>query len=406
MLTGTNLLWLGDFNQSLVLNEIRSKESISRVELAERTGLTAQTVSNIVRRLLDAGLVLEAGRRSSRGGKRATMLRLNAESCYAVGLHIDPARTTLVVTDLRGRVVTRVSRRTPAARGPGRVIGALVRAVHQIVERSGVPADRVLGIGVATPGPIDPGGGLVVEPPNLPGWHSVPLRESLESGTGLPVVLDNDATAATIGERWAGGEARSADMAFLYFGTGIGGGLVLGGRPYRGISKNAGEFGHITVVVGGRECRCGNRGCLETYLSPHAIIDDAARRRGEEPPRLPRGSAATVEYYGRVCRAAAAGEEDALAVIEAAADHLGHAVVTLTNILDVPMVVLGGWGISGIGDLYRRAVTEAAATQPIARAMRKTRVELSITGDDAAAVGAASMVLHTTYAPRFGGPAG
>lgn len=155
MLTGTNLLWLGDFNQSLVLNEIRSGESISRVELAERTGLTAQTVSNIVRRLLDAGLVLEAGRRSSRGGKRATMLRLNAESCYAVGVHIDPARTTIVVTDLRGRVVTRVRRRTPAVRGPGRVIDSLVRAVLQIIERSGAPSERVLGIGVATPGPID-----------------------------------------------------------------------------------------------------------------------------------------------------------------------------------------------------------------------------------------------------------
>lgn len=308
MSTGTNLLWLGDFNQSLVLDEIRRAENISRVELAERTALTPQTVSNIVRRLLESGLVLEAGRRSSRGGKRATMLRLNAGAYYAVGLHIDPARTTLVVTDMRGRVIARSRRRTPVVHGPARVINALVRAVRLLVERSGVPAERVLGIGVATPGPIDSGGGFVVEPPNLPGWHSVPLREALESGTGLPVIIDNDATAATIGERWSGGVHRAGDMAFIYFGTGIGGGLVLGDRLYRGASWNAGEIGHVTVEPGGRPCPCGNGGCLETYLAPHAIVADAARRRGEEPPGLPRGSAAAIEYYARVCRAAESGD--------------------------------------------------------------------------------------------------
>ncbi|WP_046471307.1 ROK family transcriptional regulator [Allosalinactinospora lopnorensis] len=397
---GTNLLWLGDLNQSRVLDAIRRADSISRVELAEQTGLTPQSVSNIVRRLLEAELVLEAGRRSSRGGKRATMLRLNATAYYAVGMHIDPASTTLVVTDLRGRVIERSHRRTPSGHGPARVIDSLVETVRRTVRSSRVPADRILGLGVATPGPIDAGGGFVVEPPNLPGWHRVPLQEELESATGLPVIIDNDATAATIGERWSGGDQRSGDMAFVYFGTGIGGGLVLGDQLYRGTSWNAGEVGHITVDAQGRLCPCGSRGCLELYLAPHAVVAEAARRRGEAVPDLPRRSAMAIESYDRLCRDAEAGDEIAVATVREAASRLGQAAVSLLNVVDVPLIVLGGWGISHVGPIYQEALREAGDERTIARAMRKVRVETSLIGDDAGAIGAASLVLYTTYSPR------
>lgn len=399
MRTRTNLLWLGGLNQSRVLDAIRRTDRISRVEVAEQTGLTPQTVSNIVRRLLEEELVLEAGRGSSRGGKPATLLRLNATAYYAVGMHIDPANTTLVVTDLRGRVIARVRRRTPSAQGPTRMIGSLVGAVRQIVARSQVPPDRILGIGVATPGPIDAGGGFVVDPPNLPGWRTVPLREELEEGTGLPVIIDNDATAATVGERWAGGEQRAADMAFVYIGTGIGGGLVLGGQIYRGTSWNAGELGHISVDPYGVPCPCGSRGCLETYLAPHAVAADAARRRGQETGELAMGSARAVDSYRQVCRDAQAGEENALAAVHAAGARLGQAAVALLNVVDVPLIVLGGWGISHIGPSYATALAEAAEERTIARAVRKVRVETSLIGEDVGAIGAASLVLYTAYSP-------
>lgn len=400
MRTGTNLLWLGDLNQSRVLDAIRRADTISRVEIADQTGLTAQTVSNIVRRLLTAGLVLEAGRGTSRGGKPATMLRLNAAAYYAVGMHIDPATTTLVVTDLRGRVITRARRRTPSAQGPARVIGSLVRAVRQIVAASEAPPDRILGLGVATPGPIDASGGFVIDPPNLPGWRTVALREDLQDGTGLPVVIDNDATAATVGERWAGGDRRSDDMAFIYIGTGVGGGLVLGGQVYRGGSYNAAEIGHVTVDPAGPPCPCGNRGCLENYLAPHAVAADAARRRGESTAGLERGSAGAIASYRRVCRAAGTGEEAATATIEEAGRRLGQASVTLINMVDVPLVVLGGWGLSHVGRSYTDAIGEAVERRTIARTMRKIRVETSLIGEDVGAIGAASLVLHTTYSPR------
>ncbi|MEU0491152.1 ROK family transcriptional regulator [Nocardiopsis sp. NPDC006139] len=397
---GTNLAWLGGLNQSRVLDAVRSADGISRVELAAQTGLTAQTVSNIVRRLLEDGLVREDGRATSRGGKRATVLRLNADAYYAVGMHIDPASTTLVVTDLAGHVVARTRRRTPSSQGPGRVIDALCRSVRAIVEEAPAP-DRILGLGVATPGPIDTSG--AVTPPHLPGWRSVPLREVLEEGTGLTTVLDNDATAATIGERWAGAERRSSDMAFVYVGTGVGGGFVLGGRVYRGGSGNAAEIGHLVVDPRGPECPCGSRGCLETYLAPHAVAAEAARRRGEDAAAYERGQARTVAAYRRVCREARSGDPVALEVIGEAGRRLGDAGTALLNIIDVPLLVLGGWGVPHVGGLYREALSGAIAERTLARGVRRVRVETSVIGEDAGAIGAASLVLHSSYSPTVGG---
>ncbi|MEU3018864.1 MULTISPECIES: ROK family transcriptional regulator [unclassified Nocardiopsis] len=397
MRTSTNLLWLGGLNQSRVLDAVRRSDGISRVELAERTGLTAQTVSNIVRRLLEGGLVLEDGRATSRGGKPATVLRLNAGAYYAVGMHIDPASTTLVVTDLAGRVVARSRRRTPASQGPRRVIDALSRSVRSVVEQADVPG-RILGLGVATPGPLDTAGG-VVTPPHLPGWRSVPLREALAEGTGLKVVIDNDATAATIGERWSGGEERSSDMAFVYVGTGVGGGLVLDGRVYRGTTLNAAEIGHVTVDPLGPLCPCGSRGCLETYVAPHAVATEAARRRGEASD-FERGQARTVAAYRRVCREAHAGDPVALEVVNAAGRRLGQAATTLLNLVDVPLVVLGGWGMSHVGGLYGSTLHDAVSERSIARSVRRVRVEPSSIGEDVGAIGAAALVLHAAYAPE------
>ncbi len=268
------------------------------------------------------------------------------------------------------------------------------------VEEAPAP-DRILGLGVATPGPIDTSG--AVTPPHLPGWRSVPLREVLEEGTGLTTVLDNDATAATIGERWAGAERRSSDMAFVYVGTGVGGGLVLDGRVYRGGTSNAAEIGHVTVDPRGPWCPCGNRGCLETYVSPHAVANEAARLRGDDTADFERGQARTVAAYRKVCREARAGDPVASRVIEAAGERLGEAAVTLLNLVDVPMVVLGGRGMSQVGDLYARKLGRAVAERTIARSARGLRVEPSLIGEDVGAIGAATLVLHAAYSPRVGG---
>lgn len=403
MPSGTNLPWVGGFNRTVILDEIRKHpDGLSRVELAERTGLTPQTVSNIVRRLLREELVTESGRVPSAGGKPRTNLTLNALAYYAVGIHLDPDVTSCVVVDFSGRVVRRSHRQKSSVSQPSkRTVRALASQIRALVDRAGIPADRVLGVGVASPGPLDREQGMVVDPPNLPHWHQVPLVRELGEAVDLPVVLDNDATAAATGERWVGGAAHTSDWAFLYFGTGIGCGLVLGGQVYRGARGNAGEFGHLSIDAGGPECFCGSRGCLEAAVAPRTLVAEALRLSGRRRTtlRLDGDPTRVRADYEQLCLAAAAGDRLAGSVLDRAAERVGVAATGLVNLLDVEGIVLGGHGLRHTGERFRAAIDQAVNGRTLARRIRHTQVALSVIGEDAGAIGAASLVLDGAYSP-------
>ncbi|MEO3867379.1 ROK family transcriptional regulator [Nonomuraea sp. B12E4] len=403
---GTNLPKVGRYNRAVVLDQIQLCDGISRVEIAQRTGLTPQSVSGIVRRLLDEGIVREDhANRVSSGGKPRVALRINADAGSAVGVHFDPVELTCAVVDLLGRPMVVKRRPTPPGTDPAEVVAAMTGLVAEALDAAAVPPGRVLGLGVASPGPIDQDLGLVVSPPNLAHWTRVPLQEMLHDSTGLPVTLDNDATAAAVGERWSGAGRGVANFAYFFFGTGIGGGLVLNHQVYRGGSLNAGEFGHSSVLPDGPECYCGDRGCLETLVSPSAIVTEVHRR-------LARGCGASVlrEAFERdpgsvdhaaIRVAAGAGDPLAAAVIDEAAGHVGSVAVSLANFVDVDLIVLGGRGIEHVEKRYVDAVSSALAARPLARHIRLVGVAPSPLGADAAVVGGAALVLHATYSPQL-----
>jgi predicted NBD/HSP70 family sugar kinase len=396
MRRGTNLPWVRDFNQGVVLEAIRLGGGVSRVEIANKTGLTAQTVSNIVRRLLADGLVVEG----SNGGQRRVPLHVNPEARFAVGVHIDVDETSLVVLDLGGAVVhtRRVIERTE---GPSKVVQRVAVSVGALLDEARVDRGKVLGIGVACPGPLDHRTGVVFHPPNLAGWGRVPLADALSDGTGYPVIVDNDATAAAIGERWAGGARGVRNFAFIYVGVGIGGGLFLEDHVFRGATTNAGEFGHITLDPDGPPCSCGSRGCVEAYCAPTRIVAgvESRIRAGESSALAGRARL----HFADVCRAAGDGDGLALDELRRAAWRLGCGVVSLVNLLDVELIVLGGRSLGGVGDIFRGEVERAVAERAMAADLRPMRVELSRVGEDAAAVGAAALVMHTAFAPRQAG---
>jgi len=404
MQTGANLPRVGGYNRAVVLDAVRRKSPVSRVELAQLTGLTNQTVSNVVRRLLEAELVRETGQAPSRGGKPRTLLSLCPDGAYAVGAHLDPDSTVAVLLDLSGRVLRRQRMRTAVGSDPGRLVRLLGRTVNALVTRAGVPGEKVLGLGVAVPGPIDSGRGVVLDPPNLPAWHQVPLAEILGRATELPVVMDNDATAAAIGERWSGGADRAGSFLFVYIGTGIGGGVMLADTVLRGDSGNAGEFGHVLVEPGGKRCHCGARGCLEAYAAPYAVLADFAGRHGRRAADdlgLSLDPGRTRTDWNRLCAAAAKGDPRAAGALEAAAGRVGQAALTAVNLLDVPRIILGGEGLRGGEEYFRRAIDTAVNGWSLARRVRTVSVVPSLIGDAAGAVGAASLVLHGTYAPGW-----
>jgi predicted NBD/HSP70 family sugar kinase len=398
MQMGTNLPKVGSYNRAVVLEAIQVSDGISRVQIAKRAGLTAQTVSVIVRKLLEEGLVIEDGSLPSSGGKPRTILRVDPAAGYAVGIHFDPGEISYVLADLAGQPVTKLHTDVRPGLAPDTVIREMAATARRMLGEAGVPDGKVLGIGLACPGPLD-ADGVMNFPPRLTGWDHVPIKRLLEEHTGFPVTFDNDAAAAAIGERWAGLARSTPSFAYLYLGTGIGGGLFLDNQIYRGRSLNAGEFGHITVVPDGPECYCGNRGCVEAVCCPSAI--EATVRA-----RLADGASSTLAAenldHAAVCAAAASGDPLAREVIGEVAARLADAAVSIVNMLDIDLLVLGGPAMHKVADIYHRVVAEAVATRPLARRLHSVQVETSPIATDAAAIGAASLVFHATYAPRLG----
>lgn len=401
---GTNLPRVGGYNQAVVLDAIRTAGSVSRVELAPLTGLTSQTVSNVVRRLLEAGLVSESGHAPSSGGKRRTLLSPRADGAYAVGVQLDPDAAVIVVVDLSGEVLASRKVRLTDADDPADVVARVAGAAQRLTARTRVDPARLLGTGIATPGPIDGPGGAVVSPPNFTGWGRVPLLEMFGAATGMPVAMDNDATAAAIGERWIGGRARAGSFLFLYLGTGVGAGIVLNNTVLHGDSGNAGEFGHMAVEPGALTCHCGGTNCLGPYVSPGAVIADLFERHGREAAdRIGlTGTPETVHHDWKVLRQAVRRHDPAACdVVRHAARRVGQAARGAVALLDVSRVVLGGEALRGIETIMCEEIDAAVNSTSVARVIRRVSIEKSVIGEAVGAVGAASLILHGNYAPGW-----
>ncbi|MGW1356633.1 ROK family protein [Streptomyces chartreusis] len=390
---GVNLGALRSHNAALVLDLLRTAgpDGISRLELAERTGLTPQAVSKITARLREEGLAAEAGRRASTGGKPRTVLRLVPEAGHAVGVHLDRDELTAVLCDLTGAVVARRSAALDLGAGAETVVERVVREVGELVGEGGrsgagggglvaqFPAplggsshpaplggsshpaplggsshpaplggsshpaplggsgdraalagsgdraalggsgDRrpqVLGVGVALPGPLDHRRGVLHRVTGFPEWNGFPLRDVLARRLSLPVVVDKDTNAAALGLAVGGEAGALASFAYLHFGAGLGGGLVIGGAVHRGARTGAGEFGHQVVQLDGPPCGCGNRGCVEALCLAAVARGDAAE----------------------------------------AARVLGTAAGNLVALLDVDLVLLGGRTVAAAPETFVRGV--------------------------------------------------
>ncbi|MFD5824649.1 ROK family protein [Lentzea sp. NPDC060358] len=372
--------------RAAVLDLVRAAGTISRVGLVNASGLTGGTISTVVRGLIDEGLVAETGHAESTGGKRRVMLQLNHFARYAIGVHLDDARITYVLTNLGGAVVARISRAGAAREEPAAVVARMAREVDALIDSAGVERGRILGLGLVSARPARFG-------------------PELERATGLPVVLDNDATAAAIGEHWSGGVGVTATFAALYMGSEIGAGVLLGGTTHRGPSGHAGAIGHACLDVDGPPCPCGGRGCLEVLAGPAAVVAAARRDRAlsraagltgaRTRPRAP-----VAADFAAISRAARQGDARALALLERSARYVAAAARTLANALDLEALVLTGPSFAIAGSVYlpvlREELDRAFAAHPVA-------VRLSPSAASAAAIGAAAIVLQSELVPRHQG---
>ncbi|MCU1543132.1 MAG: sugar kinase [Microbacteriaceae bacterium] len=401
MQRGSNLRALGGFNQTVVLDTIRrTPAGLSRVEIAEQTGLSAQTVSNVSRRLLDAGIIREAGIQNLGVGKPRTILQLDPSGHYAIGVHIDPAVTNYVLLNIDGEILAHSATHTTSAVDPATVVAEMRDSIEAIIEESGIDRSRVLGVGIASPGPIDINRGIVLDPPLLTNWHGVALRDELAKATGLFVLLEKDVTSAAVAELWTSTGHERDSFVFFYYGTGVGVGIVLGREVLRGTTSNAGDVGHVIVDPDGPVCRCGRRGCLGDAVSPETIVGSAIAAGLLDSPAVPLGTAVVDESFSRVAQLAYAGDERAVDLLDGVARHMADAIVTIVNVLDIPHVVFGGPYWQRISTAVSRNVVELINRSPALMTTGPVTVAESTVGDNVAAVGAACLVLDATLSPR------
>lgn len=365
-LRGTNQEFGRPYNRRIVLESIRLFGPTTRGDIASRVGLTVQTVSTIVRELTEQGFILSVKEEPKGRGLPPATLRINPDGGFAVGIHVTPLGIDAALINLSGDVVDDTHRAAPSVTPDTafELIGAMVPELT--LPR---PGARILGIGLAMPGPFGVESMSFVGPTTMAGWKDVAIRERLAEATKLPAFIETDMAAAALGEQLYGLGTAFSDYYYLYFGIGLGGAMVHDGSVLRGAWGNAGEIGHIPSVPNGEPCPCGNRGCLERYVS----LDALQRRRLDE-----------AKWVGEV------------------APVFRSAIATIENLFDPQTVVLGGLAST---DLLGR-LAECAEILPNTVSARRDRaaprVLVARGGPHSVLRGAAALAVSGVLSPRFG----
>ena len=312
------------------------------------------------------------------------------------GIDLGATKILSVVVSRSGRLLAEDLRPTEGRDGPDAVIANMIASLRQAVASAG--GGQLAAIGIDAPGPVEYARGIITSPPNLPGWHDVPLASIFEKEFGVPCVLENDANAAAFAEhRWGSGRG-SRHMLFLTVSSGVGGGIIIDGNLYRGASGAAGEVGHMTINARGARCHCGCRGCLEMYASGIAIARLGRRLVARHPESLLARLAREQPLSAKlVHQAADQGDEGARDLIAEAGHALGVGLASLINVFNPQVIVLDG-SLTKMGDLYLGPARETAQRESFAQNWSDVRIVVGELGDRSAALGAAAVALEAMRA--------
>ncbi|WP_327660827.1 MULTISPECIES: ROK family transcriptional regulator [unclassified Streptomyces] len=383
-------------NRAVVLSKLYFDGPLSRQELGPLTALSSGSISNVVAELVADGLLEEAGSVDSDGGRPRTLLRVAPGSGHLVGVDVGETRVRVELFDLALGELARVDEPLPAAARDGSwdakdVVRLITVALTRVLADAEVAPESLLGVGIGVPGIVDAsgGGGAVVHGQTI-GWDAVPLEAMLRAPDGLPpelppqlpLFLDNGAKTLGRAEMWfgAGRGARSAVIALI--GSGVGACVIADGLPYQGASSSAGEWGHTVLQVGGRDCRCGARGCLEAYVGAEALL---ARWREAG------GSWTSADEEGALAELLEDPSTEGL--LDETAEFLGAGIADLVNLFNPERIVVGGWAGLMLGPRLLAPVRRAAASYALHHPFAQTTVELGRLGPDAVTVGAATLPL-------------
>jgi glucokinase-like ROK family protein len=385
-----------EVNLSLILRSIHNGTSLSRAKLAAFTGLNKSTVSSLVDELLRLQLIHETGMNSAGAGRPATLLEINPQAGYVVGVEFGVDFVSVALANFLGQILWHKSMASDRAGEQDFTIGQTLDLVDEARATAGQNGWPLLGMGLSAPGTVDVQKGLLIFAPNLQ-WHNVPLQEIFAARSGLKVFVENDANAGTIAEHLFGAARDTRDFIFVFAGVGIGGGLFLNDALYRGRNGYAGELGHSPIMAEPYQlpCRCGNRGCLETYVNQASIVQRVQKRleagRGTIIPRLMREQDAPLSFQ-LIKQAADLGDADAIESLSEVGAAFGQGFASLINIFNPEKIILGG-PLSLAGAYLLPAIKRTVIQHSLPEIGQQCQVFLSTFGPDASLIGAIAIVV-------------
>ena len=418
---GANQPRIGTFNERVIIDSLRRVPGQSLTGLSTTTGLAVPTVSGLLKQLTSRGLVRAIGTQPIGGrGRPRTKLALVPEARFSVGIHLDPTMTTIAILDLAGR-----ARSTRLVQGalddaPDVVIGRLAASTRAMVETEGIDPERVVGAGIASPGPVDLARGRLVDPPWLPGWEGVALQEELARALGMDVLFEKDTIAAVTGETWLRRDDRGAQvMVFVYVGIGMGVGVSVNGEVLRGATGNAGEIGLCFEIESprGEDLRASD-GAYSSVDPSHLLSvaraggilaaipdwEDGSGDTGHSPATAGEALRPRLEEidhgFRELCRVAAGGSPGARSLLEEAGTKVAQMVALLVDLMDADTVVLGGPYWEQVRSFYEPAIQARLAVRRRGQVRRNVTMSTSLMGESAGAIGAAAMVFDERYVPR------
>jgi glucokinase-like ROK family protein len=382
-------------NLSITLNLIRERGSITRTELMELTELSAPTISSLVNFLISAGFVEEKGSAASSGGRRPNLLHFNYDARHAVGVDMGATHVNVVCMNLAGQVKSHQSRRMDIVNLPRQTLDNIIEMVHEVITESQVPMDEILGLGLTVPAPLNTITSGTFLTHYMPSWKGISPIQELGKVFSMPLYLENDANAGALAEKWWGSARKCDTIVFVKLGTGVGSGLIIGNEIYRGFSGTAGEIGHTTIETMGRRCRCGNQGCMESYVGLPGILMDARLGLAEDASWVGSLDNLTVQ---QVIEAARRGNQFCQQLIQTAGRYLGIGLANLVNIMNPGMLVLGG-ELAEAGDFLVEPMVTSMLNRSIPFEKHMEKIVMSELGQDAVAIGAATLAIIEAFSP-------
>ena len=395
--TTGNLRLVQKINRALVLNLIKDKGSISRADISKITKLTRSTVSSIVDYLIKKDLIKEIGLTSSGVGRKAILLELNSKAYYSIGVDLGTLHTTVAITDLLGRVETKIEYPTDCQQDKDRIIEKLIATIHNIINNFGIKWKKIAGIGVAAPGLIDKKGTMLITP-NF-GWKDIRLGDILKKEFHIPVFADNNVNAMALAESEFGKGQGVKNFVFINVGIGIGAGIVINEELFHGESNCTGEIGHTTVDYNGPKCSCGNNGCLEVMASGPATAKRAIKAIKEGEKSL---ISELVNYELNqisaeiVATAANQGDKLGRSIMEETGEYLGTGVANIINLFNPELVIVGG-GVAQAGDLIFEPLKKAVQKRAFSVSAEVAKIIPVSLGKDCTVIGAAALVLKEIF---------